>query len=90
LLLPQGEGRKLPLLLGEGRGEGKNLAIQEVIAKALFPTAVIRLIVSNIFRTFYIGSLGYLISGKNFLFLKSANSSVSAIIFHLTANLLRW
>jgi hypothetical protein len=30
--------------LGEGWGEGKNLAMQEVIAKALFPTAVFRLI----------------------------------------------
>jgi hypothetical protein len=29
--------------LGEGRGEGKNLAMQEVIAKSLYPTAVFRL-----------------------------------------------
>jgi hypothetical protein len=27
----------------EGRGEGEKLAMQEVIAKALFPTAVVRL-----------------------------------------------
>jgi hypothetical protein len=35
-LLPQGEGRKPPLFLGEGRGEGKKLAMQEVIAKHSF------------------------------------------------------
>jgi len=29
--------------LGEGWGEGKNLAMQEVIVKSLFPTAVFRL-----------------------------------------------
>jgi hypothetical protein len=29
--------------LGEGRGEGKKLAMQEVIAKALYPAAVFRL-----------------------------------------------
>jgi hypothetical protein len=31
--------------LGEGWGEGKKLAMQEVIAKSLFATAVFRLIV---------------------------------------------
>ena len=46
-LVPQGEGRKLPLLLGEGRGEGKKLAMHEVIAKALFPTTFFRFIVQT-------------------------------------------
>jgi hypothetical protein len=40
---------QIPALVpqGEGRGEGKNLAMQEVIAKALFPTAVFRLMIAG-------------------------------------------
>jgi hypothetical protein len=37
--------------LGEGRGEGKKLAMQEVIAKALFPTAVFRIKTINLQNT---------------------------------------